>query len=177
MDQENIMVFENDDKSYTMVDLYLNDRFLGYKDFYNCYGIDVYKRLLFKKSDNEYIIRYNDVNKMILAPLQLKIKSYYNELNKFANNNRVMLIYNDDKEFFRKCIEIWNRIIELIGINNPIDFVETDDHDELFIMADVNKNASFAIEDNYRYAHNKVVIVLHSVINDYLKTSLVQHRY
>ena len=35
MDQENIMFFENDDKSYTMVDLYLNDRFLGYKDSYN----------------------------------------------------------------------------------------------------------------------------------------------
>ena len=28
MDQENIMFFENDDKSYRMVDLYLNDRFL-----------------------------------------------------------------------------------------------------------------------------------------------------
>ena len=27
MDQENIMFFENDDKQYTMVDLYLNDRF------------------------------------------------------------------------------------------------------------------------------------------------------
>ena len=29
MGQENIMYFENDDKSYTMVDLYLNNRFLG----------------------------------------------------------------------------------------------------------------------------------------------------
>ena len=115
MDQENIMFFENDDKSYTMVDLYLNDRFLGYKDSYNCYDIDVDKILLFKKSDNEYIIRYND-----------------------------------DKEFYRKCIEIWNKIIELIGINNPIGFVEADDHDKLFITADVHKNTSFFIEDNYR---------------------------
>ena len=56
-----------------------------------------------KKSDNEYIIRYNDVNKMI--PLQLKIKNFYNELITFANINRVMLIYDDDIEFFRKCIE------------------------------------------------------------------------
>ena len=32
MDQKNIMFFENDGKSYTMVDLYLNDRFLWYKD-------------------------------------------------------------------------------------------------------------------------------------------------
>ena len=175
MDQEN-MFFENDDKSYTMVDLYLNNRFLGYKDSYNYYDIDVGK-ILFKKSDNEYIIRYNDVNKMIIAPLQLKIKNFYNELNTFANNNRVMFIYNDDKEFFRKCIEIWDKIIELIGINNHIYFLKTDDDNVLFIMADVYKNTSFVIEDNYRYRHNKVVIVLHSVINDYLEKSFVQHRY
>ena len=67
---------------------------------------------------------------MIIAPLQLKMNNSYNELNTFANNNRVMLIYNDDKKFFRKCIEIWNKIIELIGINNPVDFVEVDDYDK-----------------------------------------------
>ena len=91
-----------------------------------------------------------------------------------------MLIYNDDKEFFRKCIEIWDKIIELIGINNHIYFLKADEDDELFevfIMADVHKNTSFAIADNYRYGHNKVVIVLHSVINDCIKTSLVEHRY
>ena len=159
------MFFENDDKSHIMVDLYLNDRFLRYKDSYNYYDIDVDK-----------IFTYNDVNKIIIALLQLKIKNFYNELNTFSNNNRVVFIHNDDKEFFRKCREIWNKIIELIGINNLIDFVNTDDVDE-FITGDVHKNTSFVIEDNYRYGHNKVVIVLHSVINDYLKTSLVQHRY
>ena len=87
-----------------------------------------------------------------------------------------MLIHNDDKEFFRKCIEIWVKIIELIGINNHIYFLKTDD-DELFIMADVHKNTSFVIEDKYRYGHNKFVIVLKSVINDSIKTSLVQNRY
>ena len=45
------MFFENDDKSYTMVDLYPNDRFLGYKDSNNYYDIDVDKTLLFKESD------------------------------------------------------------------------------------------------------------------------------
>ena len=83
MEQKNIMFFENDDKSYTMVDLYLNDRFLGYKDSYNYYGIDVDKILLFKKSDNEYIVRYNDVNKMMIVQLQLKINNSYNEKNAF----------------------------------------------------------------------------------------------
>ena len=95
MDKENIMFCENDE-SYTMVDLYLNDRFLGYKDSYNYYDIDVDK-ILFKKSDNEYIIRYNDVNKMMIVPLQLKTNNSYNEINTFEKNNRVMLIYNDDR--------------------------------------------------------------------------------
>ena len=125
MARENIMFFENDHKSCTVIDLYLNHRtFFGYEDSYNYYDIDVDKILLFKKSDNEYIIRYNDVNKMIIAPLQLKIKNFYNELNTFANNNRVMFIYNDNKEFFRECREIWNKITELIDINNPRDLLK-----------------------------------------------------
>ena len=47
----------------------------------------------------------------------------------------------------------------------------------MMIMADIHKNTGFFIEDNYRYGHNKVVIVLHSIINDCIKTSLVQQRY
>ena len=100
MAEENIMFFENDDKSYTMVDLYLNSRFLGYKNAYSYYDIDVDKIFLFKKSDNEYIISYNDVNKVLIVPRQLKIKNFYNELNTFANYNRAIIIFNDDKEFF-----------------------------------------------------------------------------
>ena len=52
-----------------------------------------------------------------------------------------MPIHSDDKELFRKCREIWNKITELIGVNNAIDFVENtlDDGDE-FIMVDVQKN-------------------------------------
>ena len=79
MDQENIMFFENDDKSYTVVDLYINsNRYLKYIDSYNYYDIDVDKILLLKKSDNEYIIRYNDVNKVMIVSLQLKINNSYN---------------------------------------------------------------------------------------------------
>ena len=105
------------------------------------YDIDVDKILLFKNGDNEYIIRYNDVNKMTIAPLQLKIKNFYNELYRyrFSDNNRVTFIYNDDKELFGKCREIWNKITELIGINDPRDFVETDSDydDDEFIIVDV----------------------------------------
>ena len=44
MDQENIMLFKNQDKSYTMVDLYLNNRLSADTDFYN-YDFDVDKIL------------------------------------------------------------------------------------------------------------------------------------
>ena len=87
MDQENIMFFENDDKSYTVVDLYINSkRHLKYIDSYNYYDFDVDKTLLFKKSDNEYISRYNNVNKTMIVPLQLKINNSYNEVNAFKKN-------------------------------------------------------------------------------------------
>ena len=49
MDQNNITSFENDDKSYTIIDLYLNNRFLEYKDSDDYYDIDVDKILLLKK--------------------------------------------------------------------------------------------------------------------------------
>ena len=62
------MLFKSQDESQAMDDLYLNNRFFGYKDSYNFYDIDVDK-ILFKKSDNEYIIRYNSVNKMTIVPL------------------------------------------------------------------------------------------------------------
>ena len=157
------------DNSYAMVDLYQNNNFFGYKGSYNYYDIDVKKILLIRNSYNKYFIRYYDVNKMKFVPLQLKINNSYNEINTLENNNRVMLIYNDDKEFFRKCIEIWEKIIEPIGINSHICFLKADDDDELFIMADVHKNTSFVLEDNYRYGHNKVVIVLHLLLMIILK--------
>ena len=108
MAEENIIFFENDDKSYSMVDLHINsDIYFDYEDSYNYYDIDVKKILLIKNSYNEYFIRYYDVNKMMIVPLQLKINNLYNEINTLENNNRVMFIYNNDKEFLRKCIEIW----------------------------------------------------------------------
>ena len=58
-----------------------------------------------------------------------------------------------------------------------MDFVNFDDDANEIITADVYKGTSFVNEGNYGHRYNKVVIVLHSVINDCLKTSLVQHRY
>ena len=82
-----------------------------------------------------------------------------------------MFIKSDDKELFRKIRKIWNKIIEIIGINNTNDFVNNtiDDDGDQFIMVDVHKNTNFA-GSNYR---NNRIIVIHSVIDDYLKTLLV----
>ena len=49
MDKENIIFFEDDDESYKMVDLYLNNRFLGYKDSYNYYILMLMKYCYLKK--------------------------------------------------------------------------------------------------------------------------------
>ena len=57
-----------------------------------------------------------------------------------------MHIYNDDKELFRKCIEIWGKIIELIGINSHIYVPKADEDNELFIMADVHKNTALLLK-------------------------------
>ena len=127
------MLFENDDKSYTMVD----------KDSYNYYDIDVNNILLFKKSNNKYIIRSNDLNKMEIIPLPLKIKNVFSELHAFENNSKKMFILNKDKELFKKCREIWNKIIELIGINNTKDFVKNTidyDADEFITVDDIDAN-------------------------------------
>ena len=124
MGQENIMICRSLGV-YTVVDLCQN-RFYGYQDSHNYYDIDVDNMLLFKKSNNNKCnVRYFDVNKLRLVRLQLKIKNSYGEIHTIANNNEVMYIHSDDKELFKKCREIWNKIIELKGVNNPEDFVET----------------------------------------------------
>ena len=52
-----------------------------------------------------------------------------------------MFIQSDDKELFQKIREIWNKIIELIGISDAKDFVKNtiDDKADKFIMVDVHK--------------------------------------
>ena len=66
-------------------------------------------------------------------------------------------------------LEIWNKIIKLIFINNAPDFVQAT-LDTEFIVADVLRNTVFT-NDIY---HDQLVIVLHSVINDCLQASALQ---
>ena len=78
MDRDNIMFCKkNNVKSYIMTDLYLNQNIsFRYEDSYNHYDIDVNKIILLKKSPNEYVIRYNDINKKKIVPLQVKIENF-----------------------------------------------------------------------------------------------------
>ena len=53
-------------------------------------------------------------------PLQLKINNFhFGELQMFTSNITVIPIYSDVKELFKKCREIWNKITELIDIDDP----------------------------------------------------------
>ena len=133
-----------------------------------------------KKSDDEYFVRYNDVNENKIVPLQLKINNFsFGELEFFADGTAEINIGSNDKIFFIKCREIWNKIIELMDIDNPSNFVEHhfdengDDAEDEFIMLNIEKNTS-AIRDKYR---NYLALVFKCVINNSLQASLVQYRY
>ena len=162
MDQEIITFSKNQGKSYTMTDLHILDynTSFGYEDSYDYYDIDVNKVLLLKKSDREYFIRYNDVNKIV--PLQLKIENCsFDELD-FNNYTSDVIIESNDKEFFIKYREIQNKISKLMNIYNPDDFVVIDDYGESSILH-IEKNIS-AIRDKYR---NDIVFVFTSVYNEF----------
>ena len=97
MNPKNIK-FYNSNGEYYVKDQYWKNTYFDYEDAYNYYDIDVNKILLFKQSDNEFFIRYSDLSKMEIVPLQLKIKNFYGTL-----HDRVLFIKNDNnKELFNK---------------------------------------------------------------------------
>ena len=64
----------------------------------------------------------------------------------FPNNTALKMIYSDDKEFLKKYREIWNKIIEIIGIDTPHlnrNFVEaiSDDNEYKYVLLDVEKKS------------------------------------
>ena len=97
------MFFKKQDESYSMINLYLCDRFFGYKKSYNYYDIVADKILLFKESGGKYFIRCNDVYYTKVITLKLRIDNFYGGICIYANNDRVMYIQIDDKKLFRKC--------------------------------------------------------------------------
>ena len=77
-----------------------------------------------------------------------------------------MYIENSDGGFFRTIREMWNRITELIGINNALDFVQNNLYDEEYITL---KNF---VKSNC--CKDELIIVLHSAVKSNLKTSLIE---
>ena len=69
--------------------------------------------------------------------------------------------------------EIWNKIIELIDINNAPNFVKITLDDEEYIEADVLKNTSFVKSSCYE---DRLIIALHFVVNNILNASLLELR-
>ena len=134
-----------------------------------------------KKSDDEYFVRYNDVNENKIVPLQLKINNFsFGELEFFADGTAEINIGSNDKNFFIKCREIWNKIIELMDIDTPSNFVDyyfdenRDDAEDEFIMLNIEKNTSAIKHKNRNY----LVFVFTSVIaNNSLQVSQVHYRY
>ena len=62
INSKNIKLCEYNE-SYFIKDQYQKDAYFDYEDAYYYYDIGVDKILLFKKSDDEYFIRYEDLDK------------------------------------------------------------------------------------------------------------------
>ena len=149
-------------ESYFIVDQYKKD---------TCF-YDEDRISLYKKRDNEDLVRYNHLNKMDIVPLQLKIKNFYYEIRDYNNGDKTIYIENSNKEFFEKMREIWNKVIKLTNINNATNFVKytLDDNSE-FIDVDVLENTNFIKSNWYK---DQLIIVLHFVVNNNLKASLLE---
>ena len=84
----------------------------------------------------------------------------------------MIYVENSNKEFVEKMREIWNKVIELININNAPNFVkDTLDNNSEFNDADVLQNTNFTKGNWYK---DQLIIVLHSVVNNNLKASLLE---
>ena len=105
--------------------------------------------------------------------LQLKIKNFYYKIHDFNNSNETIYIENSDKGFSEMMREIWNKIIELINIDNAPNFVKYTLGDEEYIKAVVLKNTRFVKSNCYK---DNLIIVLHSVVNNILHSSLLELR-
>ena len=162
----------NRNKSYFIVDQYQKDTCFYVEDAYYHYDIDVDIISLFKQSKNKYFIKYYDVNKMEFVPLQLKINNFYYEIHDDGGYNKRIYIENSDDGFFETMREIWNKITKLMFIDKAPDFLKTIIYDdEEYLQANILRNTNFNKNSYYK---DNIIIVLHSVINNNLKASLLE---
>ena len=107
---------------------------------------------------------------MDIVPLQLNIK---NEIYNHKIGD-VIFIKTSDEGFFEKMRKIWNKIIELINIDDISNFVKNTLVDNIeYIEADILKNTNFVKSNCLK---DKIIIVLDSVMNDILIASLLEIR-
>ena len=150
----------NRNKSYFIVDQSQKDTCFYVEDAYYHYDIDVDIISLFKQ------------NKMEFVPLQLKINNFYYEIHDDGGYNKRIYIENSDDGFFETMREIWNKITKLMFIDKAPDFLKTIIYDdEEYLKANILRNTNFNKNSYYK---DNIIIVLHSVINNNLKASLLE---
>ena len=109
---------------------------------------------------------------MDIVPLQLKINFFYNEI----ENHKIgdVIFIKNSKGFFEKMREIWNKIIELINIDDISNFVKNTLVDNIeYIEADILKNTNFVKSNCLK---DKIIMVLDFAINDILIASWLEIR-
>ena len=86
-------------------------------------------------------------------------------------------ICSNDDEFFRKCEEIRDKITELIGIDNPTDFVQAtlDNDEDEFIMLEIEKIQDPMYLSCRPYYLFYIAIILYLFLHLFLIISLKHH--
>ena len=85
---------------------------------------------------------------------------------------KYMMMFIVIKDFLKKIRKIWNKITELMFIDNAPDFVKTTLYDdEEYIKANILRNTNFVKSTCYK---DKIIIVLHSIVNNNLNASLLE---
>ena len=86
------------DESYLLNDHYFfGSKWCNYEESYNYYNIDVNNILPNNESGNEYVIRYIDKYRAAIAPLQIKIKNFLDNIPKLENGLEKYMAFIVDK--------------------------------------------------------------------------------
>ena len=171
MDPKNMRLYVTNKSSF-IVDQYQKDTCFYDEDAYCYYDIDVNRISLFKQKENKYVIRYEDLNKMNIVSLILKIKNFYYKIHDYNDDEEMIYIENSDTGFFEKIRKTWNNITELMFIDNAPDFVKITVYDDAkYIKANILINTSFVKSTCYK---DEIIIVLHFNVNTSPKASLLE---
>ena len=74
-------------------------------------------------------------------------------------------------DFFKKLEKKSNKITKLIGINNVPDFVQNKLFHKEYVKINILRNTNFVKSNCHK---DEIIIVLHSVVSNNLKASLLE---